>query len=557
VQAVLAARIDRLPEREKKVLQTAAVIGREFAEPVLKRVADVSDLELAGALVKLSGAEFIYEEALYPQLEYAFKHVLTQEVAYGSLLTDRRQALHERAAQAIEALFGGAEEHYSELAHHYSHSRNNEKAVEYSGLAGRWAAQHSANVEAIRHLTTAINLLEAIPQDRERDRREVTLQVALGGPLVATKGYGAVEVERTYTRARELCGEIGETTLLVPVLFGLRAFHSVRAEHRTARELGEQCLALAQSVQDPGLLIEAGQALGDTLFWRGELSGALDLIERSIALYRREPAGPYAFYYTQGAHPVVSALSYAAMTRWTLGYPDQALERSHAALALAQQLAHPFTLGFAVLFLAWVHLSRREGRPGRDRAEALIALAAEHGHPFWFALGKSFRGWALTELGEDEEGIVEIRTGLDGLRASRSELVQPWFLAHFAGGCGRIGQTAEGLAALTEAIRCANEHEERCYEPELYRFKGELLLKCGDQRSDDAETCFRRAIDIARRQSAKSWELRAVTSLSRLLQKHGKKEEARQMLSDIYGWFTEGSDTADLKDAKALLDDLS
>jgi predicted ATPase len=243
VQALLAARIDRLEEREKHVLQTAAVIGKEFSEAVLKRVADLPEAELSAPLTKLTGSEFIYEQALYPELEYTFKHALTREVAYGSLLVERRQAIHERTAEAIESLFGsGLPEHYAELAHHYSHSRNTEKAIAYSELAGQWAVQHSANAEAIRHLTTAVELLKSLPETLDRTQRELELQIALGAPLIATKGFGATEVGAAYARALELCRKIGQTPELFPVLFGLSIFYLVRAELKKTRELAEQLL---------------------------------------------------------------------------------------------------------------------------------------------------------------------------------------------------------------------------------------------------------------------------------------------------------------------------
>jgi predicted ATPase len=247
VQAVLAARIDRLEERDKHVLQTVAVIGKEFSEAVLKRIVDLPEAELSAALTKLTASEFIYEQALYPELEYTFKHALTQEVAYGSLLVERRQAIHERTAEAIESLFGsGLPEHYGKLAHHYSHSRNTEKAIAYSELAGRWAVQHSANAEAIRHLTTALDLLKSVPDSVERTQRELELQIALGAPLIATKGFGATEVGAAYGQALELCRKIGQTPELFPVLFGLSIFYLVRAELKKTRELAEQLLNLAE-----------------------------------------------------------------------------------------------------------------------------------------------------------------------------------------------------------------------------------------------------------------------------------------------------------------------
>jgi predicted ATPase len=245
VQAVLAARVDRLEEREKQVLQTAAVIGRLFTEPILHRVVELPEKDLARALDKLAAAEFIFEQALYPQAEYIFKHALTQEVAYNSLLIERRQTLHERTAEAIQAQSAGRlEESWSELAHHYSRSRNTKKAIEYSKLAGERAVKGSANAEAISHLNTALRLLETLPDTPERAQQELVLQVALGAPLIGTKGWAAPEVGKAYGRSRDLCRQIGEAPQLFTVLFGLCTHYIVRAEYGTARELAEQLLSL-------------------------------------------------------------------------------------------------------------------------------------------------------------------------------------------------------------------------------------------------------------------------------------------------------------------------
>jgi predicted ATPase len=341
VQVVLAARIDRLAERDKQVLQIAAVIGREFTEPVLRRVVELSEADLAAALHTLTSAEFVYEEALFPETHYAFKHALTQEVAYNSLLNERRLMLHEHVAEAIAAIFEGrVEEHLSQLAHHYTHSRNSQKAIDYSQRAGERAVQLSANAEAISHLTMALRLLETLPDSPERAHQELTLQVALGAPLIATEGYTTPEVAKAYSRARDLCRQIGDTPELFPVLWGLWAFHTTRAEHSTARELAEQLLGLAERGNVSDLLVEARLAIGDTAFWFGEFGTAGEQLDKAIALYDPERHRSHAFIY--GQDPAVVSLAYSAAARWYLGYPDQALKRSEEALSLAHAVAHPF-----------------------------------------------------------------------------------------------------------------------------------------------------------------------------------------------------------------------
>src|SRR5262245_27759935 len=300
VQVVLAARIDRLAEREKEVLQTAAVIGREFTEPVLRRLIELSEIELTAAMQKLTSAEFVYEEALYPQAQYTFKHALTREVAYNSLLNERRLTLHEHSAEAITAIFDGRlEEHLSELAHHYTHSRNTRKAIGYSQLAGERAVQLSANAEAIRHLTTALKLLETLADTPERAQRELTLQLALGAPLISMKGHSAPELGKPYSRAHDLCRQIGDPPELFMVLFGLYTVYMVRAELRTARQLAEQLLALAKTARDADLLVEAHAALGMVSFWFGELATAREQFDQAIAVYDAKRHRSHAFVYGQ------------------------------------------------------------------------------------------------------------------------------------------------------------------------------------------------------------------------------------------------------------------
>ena len=296
------------------------------------------------------------------------------------MLHERRKALHERTAQAMEALYSATlDDHYSELAHHYTRSGNTEKAVEYLHLAGQQAVQRSANVEAITHLTTALELLKTLPDTRERAQQELTLHLTLGVPLQATRSFSSPEVKATYTRARELCQQVGETRQLFPVLYGLRTFHHVRGEFLTARELGEQLLGLAQREQDPALLVEAYRALGSTLFHLGEFGAAQAHLEQGLTLYDAQRHHSHVFLY--GMEPGVFGLSYAAWVLWHLGYPDQALQKSEAARTLAQELSHPFSLAAARVFAAMLHQLRRERALTQEWAEAGITLAREHGFP--------------------------------------------------------------------------------------------------------------------------------------------------------------------------------
>jgi predicted ATPase len=424
--------------------------------------------------------------------------------------------------------------------------------------------QRSANEEAIRHLTAALELLQTLPETHERIQQELSLQIALGVPLQAMKGPAASEVERVYARARELCQQLGDAPQLVPVLAGLWAFYLLRGKLGTTHELAEQILALARDVEAPALLLHAYRIVGTSLLFRGELTAAQASLEQALTLYDPQQHRSHAFLY-YGLDPGVICLSFGALASWLLGYPDQALEKSHKALTLAQELAHPMSLAFVLSFAASLHGFRVEPQATQGCAETLIALSNERGLPLWETQGSIHLGWAWTEQERIGEGIAQMRQGLTTRRGLGVRLAETLYLAWLAEAQGKAGQVEEGLATLAAAMEAVDETRERINEAELYRLKGELTMKKEvsgfkfqvSSLEEEAEECFHKAIEIARRQGAKSLELRAVMSLARLWQKQGKKEDARQMLAEIYGWFTEGFDTADLKEAKALLEELS
>ena len=435
--------------------------------------------------------------------------------------------------------------------------------MEYLKLAGQQAAQRSANAEAVSHLTTALELLKALPNTSERAQQELVVQTTLGPALSNTKGPAAPEVLHAYARARELCQQVGETPQQFQVLRGLWYFYLHRVELQTARELGEQLLTLAQRVGDTALLLEAHYALGNTLNYLGEFAAARAHFEQGIALYDRQQHHAHAFRY--GQDPGVICHAYAALTLWWLGYPEQAVRRSQEAVTLARELAHPFSLGLALVFAAWLHMLRRAGPLTQEWAEAAIALAAEHGFTVLRAQGTIYRGWALAASdaepapreGQREEGIDQMQQGLAAWQATGAKVFRPYGLALLAEASAKLTRHEAGIALLAEALGLANDTEERRWDAELYRLKGELLRARATNQDTEAENCFSQALNIARHQQAKSWELRAAVSLSRLWQRQGKCQEAQNLLDEIYGWFTEGFDTADLKAAKALLEDLS
>ncbi|MFI5364981.1 MAG: adenylate/guanylate cyclase domain-containing protein [Candidatus Binatia bacterium] len=553
VQGVLAARIDRLDSREKALLQTLAVIGRAFSFSLMERVVGDAEDDLQGLLAALQAAEFIYEQPAFPEPQYTFKHALTQDVAYGSLLTERRRALHERTAQAIEALFRARlEDHYGELAHHYRQSGNTGKAVEYLRRAGQQAVQRSAHAEAVSHLTTALELLETLPASPQRTQQELAIQVALGAPLALTKGYAAPEVGRARTRAQELCRQVGETPQLFPVLFGLWAFNLVRGELRTADTLSTQLLSLAEAVRDQALRVEAHRAVGATLFFLGDFVRANQHLEEGIALYDIREHGAHALLY--GQDPGVSCLSYGAVVLWHLGYPDRALKTAEQALTLAQQVAHPFSMAFALDMAAAVHQFRGEARLTRERAERAIVLSTEQGFPLWSAYGTVLRGWAAVHGDKRKTQARHLHDGLTAWRATGAQIVGPFLLGMLADAYAALGEPQNGLPLVAEALALVQSSGEAWWEPELHRLQGVLLL---ESQPSTAERCFGEAITSARRRGAKGLELRATTSLGRLLARRGTPAEAGTRLRELYGSFTEGLDTIDLAEARSLLEEHS
>ncbi|MBI3799917.1 MAG: AAA family ATPase, partial [Deltaproteobacteria bacterium] len=565
LQDSLMARLDRLaPIRE--IAQMGAVLGREFSYELLHTVSPLDEALLQQGLRQLVEAELIYQHGLPPQATYLFKHALIQDTAYQSLLKSRRQQLHQQIAQVLAERFTETVETQPELlAHHYTEAGLKEQAIPYWQQAGQRASQRSAHVEAISHLTKGLELLKTLPNTSECAQQELTLQMALGAPLMATKGYAALEVEKVYTRARELCQQLGDTPRLIPVLHGLCLFYTVRAEHQTARELAEQCLHIAQSTQDLALLVEAHFTLGNSLFYLGEFARAREHLEQSIALYDSRQHHSHAFLYSQDTKVV--CLARAAWVLCFLGYADHALKLIHNAIRLAQELSHPHSQAYALSTAAMLHQYRREEQTAQEQAEAAMTLSTEQGFSLWLAWGAMLRGWALAEQGRGEEGVVQLHQGLAAYQATGAETARDYLLALLAEAYGKAGRTAEGLDRLAEALAVGNNSEDHWYEAELYRLKGELTLqqqskvqslksqvpsrvgRAHPTKEAEAEECFWKAIEIARKQQAKSLELRAVMSLSRLWQQQGKKAEARQMLAEIYGWFTEGFDTKDLQEA--------
>jgi predicted ATPase len=555
LQDSLMARLDRLMTA-KVIAQLGAVLGRTFTYDLLQAVSPVDEAILQRELRQLVEAELMYQRGLPPQATYTFKHALIHDAAYQSLLKSTRQQYHQRIVQVLEARFPYTVETQPEfLAYHCTEAGLTEQAVGYWQHAGAQAMQHSANAEAIHHLTKGLEGLNTLPDTSERVQHELSVLIMLGPALIATKGYTVPEVAAVYNRAYDLCQRVGEEAQRFSVLTGLRRFYQVGGDLGTAREIGEQLLTIAQHQQDPTLLLEAYWSLSSTLFFLGEFAFVQDYLAQAMLLYEA-PGGPSQTL-RHGIIPGMHCLSWLSVTLWMRGYADQARHRSQEALTLAYQLSPSFSQTFVLTLAAWLHQFRREGALTQEYAEALTAVACEQAISSLLPHGIFLRGWALSVQGQREEGIEQMRQGLIPMRTGSDEVNVPFFLALLAEVYQKAGQIDTGFNTLAEALTRVEKMGTHFYEAEIHRLKGELLLQQSPDNQPEAESCFQHAITIAQHQSAKSWELRASTSLARLWRSQGKRAEARELLEPVYSWFTEGFDTADLRDAKALLDELA
>jgi class 3 adenylate cyclase/predicted ATPase len=552
----LMARLDRIPE-VKEIAQTAACIGREFDYALLAAIADRPEPGLATTLDRLTAAELIFRRGNPPEARYTFKHALVQDAAYQSLLKSKRQQLHARIAQVLEERLTDAGETGPEvLAQHLTDARLAERAIPYWRRAGELAAARSANAEAIAHLSKGLELLGTLPASPARTDGEFALRRAIGGPLIATKGYASPEVEGTYSRALVLSEQLGRSAELFPVLRGLWNCYFVRGELQRAFDLAKRLVVLADEREAPLRRAHAFRGLGSTLFSLGRLADASQELGRGIALDTavEDLAEHRAHALLHGEHPGVFCRTYLSWAQWLLGYPDQALEIAKAALDLGQRLGQPYSIAVASSFTAVLHDWQREFTIARMRADTTIEVASEHHLPHVRGFGNMGRGLALVGLGHKPEGIAQFQIGLADWNGTGARLLDTQWLGLLAEAQVQAGRLGDALTALNRAAATAAATGECYYQAELHRLRGEVLTKTGEDA--DAEAWFHQAIDSARSLQAKSLELRAATSLARLWRDQGKRREARDLLAPIYDWFTEGFETADLKDAKALLDQL-
>ena len=582
LQQLIELQLGRLEAEARQVLEVASVAGAEFTTASVAAGLQEGLEAIEAVCEGLARREQFIEErglATWPDGalsgRYGFRHALYQQVLYQQIAEARRIRLHRQIGERLEAGYGErAKEIAAELAMHFERGRDYWRAVRYRKYAAETALQRSAYSEAAAHCTSGLALLPLLPDMPDRVQHELGLQMTLAVVLAATKGFAAPEVEHAYLRARVLCKQTGEPAQLVRVLRGLIILYTVRADFPAARELGEHFLVLAQRAQDAALLELAHMLLGVVLLWQGALTAAQEHFAHGAALAdpHQEIEQRRAQTIRSGQDHRIALISHAAWALWLQGYPDQALHRSEEALRLVHELAHPFSSAFALIYAAGVRQFRREEHAAQQWAAAATVLAHEQGFLFLSARGRSVEGWVLTQQGQVADGIAQMRQSLAVYQTLGTARGRPHFLAILAEAYHTIGQGEDGLTLVAEAQEAITITGERWYEAELWRLKGELTLQklsvvslqlsvtdpqpLTPDPQAEAGGCFLKAIESARKQQAKSWELRATVSLARLWQRQDKRKEAHQMLADIYGWFTEGFDTKDLQEAKALLNDL-
>ena len=565
VRGMIQRKVDQLGAADRHLLMAASVQGPEFDSAVVAQVlgreaADVEErlevLERVHFMVRLIRKQTFPDRTL--TLRYAFVHVLYQNSLYAALQPTRKAAWSAAAARALSAHYGDKSASLAaELAMLFEAARDQERAADCYRVAAENAARLFAHHEALALARRGLALLETLPDTPDRARRELPLQMTLGMQLQVARGYAAPEAESAYQRACALCEQVQEAPPLFVVLWGLWMFYEVGSQLAKSLELADRLFALAQNAQDQAQLLQARLALAITSLCLGDPAATREHMEQGVALY--DPKRHSSHTYLYGQDPRVGSLAFGAVALWLLGYPDQAVHRSREAVALARESGQPSSLALALHFAAMLRQYRREGPAVQECAEGTAAIATEHRLSFWLANGLVMRGWALAEQGAWACGIAQLRQGLTAWVATNGEAHRTYYLALLADALGRGGQIEEGLSVLAEALALTNSTGEGYHRAELHRLQGEFLLRqqSAEVACREAEACFRRALTIARGQQARSLELRAAMSLTRVCQKQDRQAEARPILAECYDWFTEGFDTPDLREANELLNDVS
>jgi predicted ATPase len=552
LHASLLARLDRLGPTAKEIAQIGAAIGREFSYELLAAVARRGEAELQDALRRLVDAGLVFQRGVPPDAVFLFKHALVQDAAYSTLLRGLRRGLHGQIAQALETDPTETAENQPELlAQHYAEAGLVKKSVEYWSKAGRRSAARSAIMEAAAQFQKGLDQLALLPDDLERQHRELEFWSALGAILFALKGFAAPETGHAYARARELWEKLGSPSEFLEVPYGQSVYHTLRCELDLAQRLDEDLLRLSGQRQDSAGLVLGHASAGRNLMFFGGFASSRSHLEEALALH----ASISPSFQKVAVHPHVTSEGYLGIVLFCLGYPDQALARANAAIAEARRLSHLASLALSLEFTTRLLTLVGGNTPLDERADQLVAVATEQGFPFWRAHGTIYRGWVKVKNGDVAEGISLLRNGSAAYRTLGAAAWVPFHIALSVRADEIAGQIEEAVTLLDDALQIVERTGERWFAAELNRHKGELLLRQG--HTDAAEELYRKALSIARDQEAKLWELRAAVSLARLRRDQGRRVEARDPLAPIYGWFSEGFGTPDLKEAKRLLDELA
>jgi predicted ATPase len=555
LHASLMARLDRLGPA-KEVAQIGAAIGRQFSYALLSSVVRRRESELVSALDRLIAAGLLFRQGAPPHTTYLFKHALVQDTAYGTLLRSDRQQLHARIAEVVERRFPERITREPELlAHHLTEARQIERAIGYWLKAGERAAERSANLEAIRHLTRGLEALKTLPESPERDRRELAFQIAVGTPLIAVHGYSAAQTGTAYSRARVLCERLGEAEPLVATLSGEFVYYFVRGDYRMMRRLTDEARWVSERVPNPMIRLASHRLAGITAMHFGALAEARSEFEAILQLYDARQHRSQAVHYVHD--PKVSALTYLALVLWILGLTDEARRSSNEAFRCAAELDQA-NLNAHVHNFAGAGLDELLGDVSgvRAHAEAIVELADRHNLGYWRVNGLILRGWAMVQEGATEAGIALMRQNAADRAASGVGWYQARYLCMLAAAYARVGQAELGLRAIAEAKALVAANDEHMWEGELDRIEGELKQVQGASATE-IEACFARAIAITRTQGARSLELRATRDLARLWRDQGRHRDAYALLAPAFSWFKESFETADLRATKALLDELT
>jgi class 3 adenylate cyclase/tetratricopeptide (TPR) repeat protein len=549
LQDSLMARLDRAP-RLREVAQLGSVLGREFAYDMISALAGIEEQMLQSGLGQLVVDELLYQRGRPPRSRYLFKHALIQDAAYQSLLKRTRQQYHQQVAKLLEDRFPEVASTQPELvAHHYTEANCPAQAIAYWHKAGVAAASKSANLEAVDQFRRGLALVDMLSDMRERAERELDLQMALGPALVATKGQGHPDVGRTYARAWEFCRQLGDHSREFTALRGLFLYHLNLLEMEKAQHFAEEAMHVAERLDDAARLVGGHIALGGSLYWQGKLELALAHFRRGFEMFDPDMQFPD----WPGSDPGVQFQFWPMLISWMLGYPDRSLEQLKSAVISAEALRHAYTLAQTLSYATFVHIFRHEASAVADYAGRALRICEEQRIGNYPGIALCANGWALCASGESEKGLAQIGQGVDGYGLGTS---QHMLLALQADAQLAIGKPEAALASIAAGLEAVEKAGGAPLEAELYRLRGEALL-AGPGTVSEAEAAMQQGIDVARRQNAKSWELRAAMSLARLRRQQGRPQEAAALLAPIYAWFTEGLDTADLQAARTLLDDLT